>query len=255
MTQAWNLSQLANKVNTSGQLDAATGLSGVAPIANGGTNNGSLPVTAGGVLYTDGSKAVNSGAGTAGQVLTSGGSGAPTWTALSAGGALNNIQYFTASGTYTPTASTSFVVVEVIGGGGGISGSGGTSSFGAFCSATGGASAVSSGAIPGTGAGGDINARGQAGTAITYGSNSGFLTNYGSPAGGMSPTGMAGQGASNSASIGNNFQTISSGAGGGYSRKKITSSFSGTSITVGTAGTGAGSLAATDGIVIVYEYK
>lgn len=48
-------------------------------IASGGTNNGSLAVTAGGVVYTDGSKLVNVGAGTAGQALLSNGSSAPTW--------------------------------------------------------------------------------------------------------------------------------------------------------------------------------
>lgn len=37
MTAAFNLSQLANKVNTSGQLDISTGVSGVTPVANGGT--------------------------------------------------------------------------------------------------------------------------------------------------------------------------------------------------------------------------
>jgi hypothetical protein len=37
MTQAFNLSQLANNINTSGQLDATDGLFGITPIANGGT--------------------------------------------------------------------------------------------------------------------------------------------------------------------------------------------------------------------------
>jgi len=37
MTQSYNLSQLANNLNTSGQLLAASGLSGATPIANGGT--------------------------------------------------------------------------------------------------------------------------------------------------------------------------------------------------------------------------
>lgn len=37
MTQAFNLSQLANRVNTSGQLNVATGATGTLPIANGGT--------------------------------------------------------------------------------------------------------------------------------------------------------------------------------------------------------------------------
>jgi hypothetical protein len=48
-------------------------------ISRGGTNNGSLAVTAGGVVYADGSKLMNMGAGTTGQVLLSGGAGTPTW--------------------------------------------------------------------------------------------------------------------------------------------------------------------------------
>jgi hypothetical protein len=38
MTQAFNLSQLANNLNSSGQLDAADGLVNAVPVANGGTN-------------------------------------------------------------------------------------------------------------------------------------------------------------------------------------------------------------------------
>lgn len=57
-------------------------LTGVLSIANGGTDNGSLPVTAGGVLYTDGTKVQNSGAGTSGYVLQSNGSSAPTWASV-----------------------------------------------------------------------------------------------------------------------------------------------------------------------------
>jgi hypothetical protein len=60
---------------------AASQLSGVVPIVNGGTNNGSLPVTAGGIVYTDGTRLENTGAGTTGQVLTSNGAGEPTWVA------------------------------------------------------------------------------------------------------------------------------------------------------------------------------
>lgn len=37
MTQAFNLSQLANFTNSSGQLDASTGLYNATPVANGGT--------------------------------------------------------------------------------------------------------------------------------------------------------------------------------------------------------------------------
>lgn len=37
MTQSYNLSQLANNLNSSGQLLAASGLTGAVPVANGGT--------------------------------------------------------------------------------------------------------------------------------------------------------------------------------------------------------------------------
>lgn len=49
------------------------------PIAKGGTNNASLGVDAGGIVYTDGTKLVNLSHGSSGTVLTSGGTGAPTW--------------------------------------------------------------------------------------------------------------------------------------------------------------------------------
>lgn len=68
-------------------INLTTKVTGVLPIANGGTNNGSLAVTAGGTLYTDGSKLVNVGAGSAGQVLTSNGASPPTWQSGGGGGA------------------------------------------------------------------------------------------------------------------------------------------------------------------------
>jgi hypothetical protein len=37
MTQAYNISQLANNLNSSGQLDATDGLVNAVPVANGGT--------------------------------------------------------------------------------------------------------------------------------------------------------------------------------------------------------------------------
>lgn len=102
MTQAYNLSQFANKVNSSGQADLSTAVTGTLPIANGGTNNGSLAVTAGGVVYTDGSKLVNVGAGTTGQVLQSNGASAPTWATASGG----------FSGATTVTSGTSITLTN-----------------------------------------------------------------------------------------------------------------------------------------------
>ena len=54
------------------------------PISLGGTDNGSLGVTAGGIIYTDGTKLQNTGAGTGGQYLASAGSSEPVWKSLTA---------------------------------------------------------------------------------------------------------------------------------------------------------------------------
>lgn len=75
---------LASNVVTSsltsvGTISSGTWNGSVIDIAHGGTNNGSLAVTAGGTLYTDGSKIMNVGAGTTGQKLISQGSSSPIW--------------------------------------------------------------------------------------------------------------------------------------------------------------------------------
>ena len=61
MTQAFNLSQLANKVNTSGQLNAATGLTGIVPVGNGGTGLSAVG-TAGNILTSNGTAWVSQAA-------------------------------------------------------------------------------------------------------------------------------------------------------------------------------------------------
>lgn len=103
MTAAFNLSQFANKVNTSGQADLTTAVTGTLPIANGGTGLTS--------------------AGAAGNVLQSNGS---AWTsatiAIFAG---NSGQAFTSSGTFTiPSGITKLKVTVLAGGGNGGSSSG-----------------------------------------------------------------------------------------------------------------------------------
>jgi len=59
-------------------------VTGTLPIANGGTNS-TATATAGGVGYGTGTAHAYTSAGTAGQVLTSNGTSAPTWAAPSGG--------------------------------------------------------------------------------------------------------------------------------------------------------------------------
>lgn len=117
MTQAFNLSQLANKVNTSGQLDVATGVTGTQAVANGGTGQST---------YTDGQLLIGNTTGntltkstlTAGSGISiTNGAGSIT-IANTAGGQLQS-QIFTAPGTWTNPGSVTRVQVSVNGGGGG----------------------------------------------------------------------------------------------------------------------------------------
>ena len=65
-------------------LPLTTGVTGVLPVANGGTNSTATP-TAGGAGYGTGTAHAYTAAGTAGQVLTSAGAGAPVWSGVSGG--------------------------------------------------------------------------------------------------------------------------------------------------------------------------
>ena len=199
MTQAFNLSQFANKVNTSGQADLTTAVTGTLPIANGGTG-----VTA---------------SGSNGNVLTSNGT---AWVsqALPVSG-FANMQVFTAPGTFTTPATTTRLKVTVVGGGGGGGGSpntgagggggggaaiyvgpvtvstpnavtvgsggsgaigpapttpatsGGTSSFGSLASATGGSGGTASfiGVAGGSGSAGTLQLRGAGGGRVLQAQN------------------------------------------------------------------------------------
>jgi hypothetical protein len=117
MTQAFNLSQLANKVNSSGLLDVATGVTGTQPVVNGGTGQST---------YTDGQLLIGNTTGntltkttlTAGTgISVTNGSGAIT-IASTGGGGFSNMQVFTSPGTWTNPGSVTKVKVTVVGGGG-----------------------------------------------------------------------------------------------------------------------------------------
>ena len=88
-----------------GKIGLTTHVSGVLPIANGGTNGTAAP-TAGAVAYGTGSAYAFTLAGTLGQFLTSAGAGTPTWTTPTNGtvtsvGGTGTVNGITLTGTVT----------------------------------------------------------------------------------------------------------------------------------------------------------
>ena len=187
MTQAFNLSQFANKVNTSGQADLTTAVTGTLPVANGGT--GAATLTSGNVLIGAGTSAVTFvAAGTTGNVLTSNGT---TWTSAAATGGQLQTEIFTAPGTWTKPASCSQVRVTVAGGGGG----GSNHAPGPFQGRPGGSGGYAKAIVP-------VSAPvsitiGSGGAALNAGGTSSFgpaVSCTGGGAGGPAPGGVANNG-------------------------------------------------------------
>jgi hypothetical protein len=117
MTQAFNLSQLANRVNTSGQLNAATGLFNQTPVANGGT--GVSTVTTGALLLGAGTSAMTELTGTApGRVVSSSPTGWTSVPAASVAGGDYIMLTYTSPNVYLKPVSVKAVKVTVVGGGG-----------------------------------------------------------------------------------------------------------------------------------------
>jgi hypothetical protein len=87
-------------------------VTGTLPIANGGTNGTATP-TAGTVAYGTGTAYAFTSAGTAGQVLTSNGASAPTWTTPAGGVTLSN-DTSTASNLYPTFANATSGSVSTI---------------------------------------------------------------------------------------------------------------------------------------------
>ena len=94
-----------------GKANLTSVVTGVLPIANGGTNSTATP-TAGGVGYGTGTAHAYTAAGTSGQILSSNGTGAPTWVSSSSlsssslitfnsNGSLANQEYMTQTGMTT----------------------------------------------------------------------------------------------------------------------------------------------------------
>lgn len=78
----------ANGDLTCSAVDVTADVSGVLPLANGGTNKNLTP-DAGAVIYTDADSLEVTAVGTTGQVLTSQGTSAPIWTTAGAGDVVN----------------------------------------------------------------------------------------------------------------------------------------------------------------------
>ena len=120
MTQAFNLSQLANNVNTSGLLNAAAGLYNQTPVANGGT--GVASVASGNILVGAGTAAMTALAGSAtNDVVTWNGS---AWVSAASAGSsqATTMTVYTSPAPWTKPATVKAVKVTVIGGGGGGAG-------------------------------------------------------------------------------------------------------------------------------------
>lgn len=117
MTQAFNLSQLANFVNTSGQLNAASGLFNQVPVANGGTGRSS--VTAGALVVGAGTSAMTELTGTtAGTVVGSSPTGWVSVPAASVAGGNYQMETYTSPSVWTKPSTLKAVKVTVVGAGG-----------------------------------------------------------------------------------------------------------------------------------------
>jgi hypothetical protein len=108
MTQAFNLSQFANKVNTSGQASLTTAVTGTLPVANGGTGITSAGSN-GNVLTSNGTAWVSSAPPAGGVTSLNGQTGAITDTNLYAIGSyvLGRPNNITSYGVNTTIAGSS----------------------------------------------------------------------------------------------------------------------------------------------------
>jgi hypothetical protein len=78
---------ISGQAITLNQIDLTTDITGVLPLANGGTNK-NLTASAGSIVWSDADSFELSAVGVAGQALISGATGAPTWFAPTAGSIL-----------------------------------------------------------------------------------------------------------------------------------------------------------------------
>lgn len=222
-------------------------ISGTLPLTGGGTN-ASLTASNGGIVYSGSSAlAILAGNGTAGKILQSGASAAPTWStatypatvgtagqvlmsngtnwvsaATSTAGLFVNRQVLTSGTTYTPTAGTNTVVLQMCGGGGGGSGATGAATPTTSVGGGGGSGSYAekrftniSGAASYTVA---IGAAGTAGVAANGAGGAGGNTTFACPStctgGALTVTAIGGSGAPATTAAGTSILSSLGGAGG-----------------------------------------
>ena len=271
------------------QLDAkapltGTGTSGTWPISISGdaasTDGKSFGTftAAGGIAYATSTTALAAiAAGTAGQVLLSGGAGAPTWG--TAGGVSVNIQVFTATGTYTPTAGYTWGIAFVTGGGGGSAGIGGTAgaqggggaggtaigvlnltTLGAVTATVGAAGTAGASGLNNGGAGGSSTLSTLTGTGGSGSTTSGRGSSGGTPTGGaINIIGASGGDSSSTPLAGSGGGSFWGGGGGGQSSTaagdpgRAYGSGAGGSCNTATTARAGGAGAA--GVIMIMEFK
>jgi hypothetical protein len=119
---------ISGGINTApswGKIGLTTHVSGVLPIANGGTNGFATP-TLFGVAYGTGTAYAFTAAGTTGQVLTATTGGAPTWAAPATSGTVTSVSIVSANGfagtvataTTTPAITLTTSITGVLKGNG-----------------------------------------------------------------------------------------------------------------------------------------
>jgi hypothetical protein len=90
-----------------GQISLTAAVTGVLPLANGGTNNNNT-ASAGAVIYSDSTKFLPTAVGTSGQVLQSNGTSAPSW----ATAAQTTLATTSKTANYTATTSDDYIFVS-----------------------------------------------------------------------------------------------------------------------------------------------
>lgn len=86
-------------------LAQSAAVTGILPLANGGTNSANTGSN-GSIVYNNGTSLINSTVGVLGQVLTSSGAGAPTWTTASTTVTTNEIVQGDGAGVFTANGAT-----------------------------------------------------------------------------------------------------------------------------------------------------